>query len=280
MALRVIDRDAAVFWDWGSMYQLPRDVWQDDAFKRGLKQAHLWFASRLVWKVLLTKLPNLCINAWEFHDRGWTTFECAVSGLITDSDMVLDLGPLADDLHIEPDGLEELKRVCHAQRGPPLSPNAFSELISQKHFNDAAHTDLIIELYNKTFSEIISGIDRLFFSGMQWGAAEIGRLAESLRAVPQPPPLKLQELWLARNCIGDEGTLLLATILTQGYLPSLTCLLLDYNDIGPKGAQALIKAFDYVSKLETLGLSGNNLDEENSEAIKAACLRRGITLGI
>ena len=43
--------DVGLFWDFGSLYQNPRDPDQDDLFKKGLAASNIWYASTLsyVW---------------------------------------------------------------------------------------------------------------------------------------------------------------------------------------------------------------------------------------
>ena len=37
--------DVGLFWDFGSLYQNPRDPDQDDLYKKGLAASNIWFAS-------------------------------------------------------------------------------------------------------------------------------------------------------------------------------------------------------------------------------------------
>lgn len=273
-ALKACNPDGAVFWDWGSLFQHPRDNYEEEAFRNGLKHIHLWYISQLVWKVLLTALPTGYEDTRSFQDRGWTTFERQVSGLITDSDMVLDLGLLNGET---PANSDHLKRVCMTKREAPMSPDSFERFLKTKQFMVEADAGFVEKLYSKIFNDVLAGVDRLFFSGQQWGLTEINQFAEAVRSIPQPPPLRLQELWLARNCIGDKGVEVLSQLLSQGNMPALVCLLLDENNITINGARMLMYALDAGrSSLRTLGLSGNNFSAEEVGTVQAGLQKRGI----
>lgn len=102
-------KDMALFIDWCSLYQRPRDKEQDASFARSLANVNLWYAHQLVFSLLLTAVPEGCRP---YLERGWPVFERSISSLIKDSDMLLDVGKLQTDAG-------SLADVCTSEAGAP-----------------------------------------------------------------------------------------------------------------------------------------------------------------
>merc|ERR1712232_32789 len=74
--------------------RVPRTHEEQDVFVDGLKSVNLWYANQHVRKVLLTKLPERCIDRRPYIESGWPCFEKAASSMITDSEYILDASQL------------------------------------------------------------------------------------------------------------------------------------------------------------------------------------------
>ena len=72
--------DVGLFWDFGSLYQNPRDPDQDDLFKKGLAASNIWYASTAcgrrvnscdptAWLVTITKQRCSCYLLFCGHVR-------------------------------------------------------------------------------------------------------------------------------------------------------------------------------------------------------------------
>ena len=76
--------------------------------------------------------------------------------------------------------------------------------------------------------------------------------------------------------LGDDGTMVIASALSEGLLPNLEHLDLDGTGMGDAGATALAGALDGAPKLKTLIVGKNSFGDEAKEDLKAACKRRGV----
>jgi len=147
------------------------------------------------------------------------------------------------------------------QTGAPLS-TAESALLTRLEITQA-------QLYSET---------QLDFSSRQLDDSDCKTLAELLSARGATGMVRLQELWLSENLIGDAGlTLVMAALTAGGALPSLTKLFLTNNQIGADGARAVADALGLAAltardglRLQELGLSENQMGDDGLRALAAA----------
>ena len=76
--------------------------------------------------------------------------------------------------------------------------------------------------------------------------------------------------------LGDEGAWAIAGALSEGLLPKLEELNLEGTGMGDAGAAALAEALGGAPELQELIVGGNEFGEEAKDALKAACLKRGV----
>merc|ERR1712232_296128 len=97
-----------------------------------------WYAHTEVESWLLTKPPASVVLEHIYDDRGWPTFEKAISSMITPSHRLYDIGKLdptkgADWTTIEVD--------ISSDRWPPKAPEVMTAELAMKHFTNGADLD-------------------------------------------------------------------------------------------------------------------------------------------
>merc|ERR1712224_466540 len=93
------------------------------------------------------------------------------------------------------------------KRQPPVTPSTFSDVLKDKAFlNRSEDFDFVDSQYREVFEEFMRGTKTLNFEDLQWEAAEIAKMAESL-----PYCGRLERLVLSDNILGQEGATALAT---------------------------------------------------------------------
>jgi len=152
----------AVFLDWCSLYQAERTDDELEVFKRGLKNVNLWYAHPLTWVFALTVVPA---GVKPFLERGWPRFEKAVSTLIKDRTMFLDLGA-AEEAKEEWRGASVISRGSAAtKRDAPMTPLEFRELLKTLSFTNGSDRAFVLEKYQRTFTEITGAAELLSYDG-------------------------------------------------------------------------------------------------------------------
>ena len=104
-----------------------------------------------------------------------------------------------------------------------------------------------------------SAIEVLDLEGNQITADGMKKLAVVLEKNP-----KLKSINLRRNGIGDEGAKHLARVLQTGVHPGLTTLQLDYNQIGPVGAESLAQGLVKLPNFPVVALNGNQIGDRGT----------------
>jgi hypothetical protein len=168
----------AIFLDWCSLHQSPRDAAQDEAFKRGLKNVNLWYAHPLTWVLALTVVPA---GVKAYIERGWPRFEKAVSTLIKDSYMYLDLGAIEGK---DMKNFTKMREACQGAREPPVTPATFRETLKSLTFTSGSDRAFVLQKYAATFTEVMGSTARLDFDDLPWGDAEMASLEEVLPWCP------------------------------------------------------------------------------------------------
>ena len=195
--------------------------------------------------------------------RGWCFCESSVSNLVKDFLSVLDLAKFDESVK----DLKDAVRGCAAKRAPPLAPPVFKEDLSTKTFTSPkADRETVGNLYEKEFDEKLGEATELLYESLQWTDEDVGAaaLAEAAGKL-----VKLKELRLSGNQIGDAGVAALAEVV--GKLPQLKELGLNNNRIGDAGFAALAEAVGKLPQLEKLYLSFNsNISQQAKDALKAA----------
>jgi len=189
--------DAAVFIDWCSLYQRPREEEQQNAFSRALSKIHLWFAHQGVRVWLLPQVPEDSELTLPYEKRGWLTLERCLSDLAPKKNHVLDLGMLDDSCT----DWVQITEVCRPKRRPIVDPETFAEELRTKVFSgNPADADFVARKYAKAFKEIIEQAETLTYNEFGWGDAEARQLTTVL-----PWCKKLRKLALPGNNIGEDG---------------------------------------------------------------------------
>ena len=166
--------------------------------------------------------------------RGWCFCESSVSNLVKDFDFVLDLAKFDESVK----ELDDVVKGCAAKRAPPLAPPVFKEDLSTKTFTSPkADRETVGNLYEKEFDEKLGEATELRYSALQWTDADVVKLCG---AIATGKLVKLEELYLNTNQIGDAGVAALAEV--AGKLPQLWNLNLTYNPNISQQAKDALKA--------------------------------------
>ena len=203
--------------------------------------------------------------------RGWCFCESSVSNLVKAYDSVLDLAKF--DESVPSWNLDAVIRGCAAKRAPPLAPPVFKEDLSTKTFTSPkADRETVGNLYEKEFDEKLGEATELVYIGLEWTDADVVKLCG---AIATGKLVKLNELYLSDNQIGDAGVAALAE--AAGKLPQLKDLYLNDNQIGDAGVAALAEVAGKLPQLEALYLEDNpNISQQAKDALKAALPKCGV----
>merc|ERR1712228_513348 len=106
--------------------------------------------------------------------------------------------------------------------------------MSSKTFTQPADRELLCTMYDKTFRNVMGGIEHLWLGGLGWRDAEIQELVQIL-----PWCVKLKDLELYGN------------------------------EITSNGANAIAKVLTRCQALERLDLDGNKIDEDDTDLLFA-----------
>jgi hypothetical protein len=268
------DADFALFWDFASLHQHPRNNEEERAFAAGLRASSAWFSDAAAVCWLQTELPS-GFDGVSFFTSGWCFVEAHTAALssMNNGSRLLDLGRRTAQALRKAYGGEEgwadddcLDRVC-ATRLPPRTPvSMWSALESGKRFSDAADAPLVLQSYTSAFDAFAASTDTMELGDVGWGSAEIALLCECL-----PSMTSLTSLDLSHNRLGRAGADLLCAALVPPKPPSaLVRLDMSSTGLGPSGAVALAVGLAACRSLSWLDLSRNELKDEGIEALAAA----------
>jgi len=249
-------RDIAVFIDWCSLFQEPRSVEEQASYERSLHHMNLWYAHQETSVWLLSKPPP---STQPYGERGWPTFERAISQMITPGCKVLDLGLL--------DGRckdwSRTVEVCKAGQQPPTVPETFAMELQWKGFARGSDRTFVAEKYRETFDDLMGSTRELKFRSLGWGNSQVSKLAEAI-----PRCSRLQVLDLRENHIGDEGAEKLAAVIW--HCSDLRKLDVSGNEIGDNGASLLCQAIPKSSRLQILDLAQNGIGDRGARFVAEA----------
>jgi hypothetical protein len=234
LMLKVV-KALAIFLDWCSLYQAERNAEQDQAFKRGLKNVNIWYAHPLTWVWALTVVPA---GVKAYAKRGWPRFEKAVSTLLKDSYMFMDLGCL-EDKEFDDKEFDAIKSACTAARDPPIAPAAFREALKTLSFTSGSDRSFVLKKYEATFTEVLGCAEKLDYSRLDWGDSEMASLGEVL---PWCCCAKTMDLSHLRN----------ATIIPESITEMKACTKLDLT--GCWGLESLPESIGNMEAMKELCL--------------------------
>ena len=213
-------RPVGVFLDWTSVPQdKPRGSRTDEetaVFNDALKNMNVWYAHSAILKWKLTFLPEGSERA-TYDGSGWPFFEECVGSIASPACKVLRIDegvrlkllggwcePAIDAqssfhpegywdedrdfdfkkrIYVHPgDYLQLSLDTMDTQRGPPLAPDRFNQMVDEKTFTNGADADAIVKpKYLKTFNAVIVGAEELNYSGLGFDTEKARGVLEVVR---------------------------------------------------------------------------------------------------
>ena len=262
------------FYDFASLHQKDPETGgrtgeEKTAFDSALDTMGTWYAHSLATTVALDVFPagwdattpyselrHTLLSPYSLHsprpclpisltggDRGWPTFESAVSALVKES---------------TPGSWAKFVRASEAKaqgrgggvRPPPLHPEAFAAKLARKVFTNGSDLEMVAGIYARSLDGAFGGAEYLEFRDAGWGDEEAKAFAKVL-----PLARSARFLNLDRNNIGGDGYRALAEAIKAGGAPRL-------RKISPQ--------------VNSLTLS--SWPTSDGGALKSACEARGIQL--
>lgn len=247
-------QDAACFVDFASLHQVERTPAETNSFKGGLKNCNLWYAHEAIEAWLLTTVP---LGVTPYTERGWPTFERAISSMITPDHMLLDIGQYkADNAKSWP----LIYKECKAGRSPPKAPDLFNAELAQKKFTNGADIEMVQGKYTSTFEKVLAGVVDLSFSNLMWTDDEALVLATAMPACKTCAKLDLKA-----NEIGGKGAT--AIVEAAALCPSLEVLSLTKNLLGNGACCSIAPHIANIPAIVTLWLNECDVDDAGAIAL-------------
>ena len=233
--------DCALFWDFGSLHQMPRSEAEGLLFRVALRYMQLVYAH---WRVTVLRLEALPGGVRRLRDRGWPHLERhagALKGSLWTFYTFPDPWEPAGGGHITAFG---------AGRPPPLAPAAFGAELREKQFTFRGDHATVEQLYRRLWGHQ-AGAEELNCSYLGWGPEEGRHLAAALRTGAFR---RLRKLGVSYSAgLGDAAVAELAAALP----PSVEEVHLFMTGCGAAGARALAAAVPGLAQLRTLWVDGN-----------------------
>mmetsp|Transcript_29837 Transcript_29837/g.70917 ORF Transcript_29837/g.70917 Transcript_29837/m.70917 type:complete len:557 (+) Transcript_29837:194-1864(+) len=257
--------DVAIFFDWGSMHQMPRTDDESCAFKRSLASVNLWYthSESQVW--VLSLLPASAPSTTAtYSQRGWPFFESAIAGLLHDKHNLIDLGVLASGP--APTQWADLigKRTdTLGPLNPPMTTSAFVAGLSVRRFTNSADHAFVSAKFAQTMAEVLASAYELKFHGVNWGDTEMEALAGALAWTRS-----LDTLSIGSNKMGPEGAKAIAAVLPQ--CTSLRRIFIDGNKVGDKGIAAFREVLPQLAPNHQFYCSNCGLSPAAGQQMRAA----------
>uniref|UniRef100_A0A0G4G2T5 Uncharacterized protein n=1 Tax=Chromera velia CCMP2878 TaxID=1169474 RepID=A0A0G4G2T5_9ALVE len=156
-----------VFWDFMSLFQLPRDEQQEALFRKALKNLDLLYSSSHTRVYRSTGVPPNSPNALPYDKRGWPTFETSVTGF--KPSRLLHQLPTTLQKDSECRGGKKAQGDKGPGRGheavlPPRAPADFNSLVDTKTFTNGADTETVKTLYEQFVHRTACSVQRVSFS--------------------------------------------------------------------------------------------------------------------
>jgi len=259
---RVSTDSVAIFYDWCSLPQEPRDEAQEESFKRAMNYVELWYSH---WKSQVWLLTGVPEEVSLYKERGWCHFERALATMALPTDQVLDLGALRQNWQ----NWTQVVRECQAPKMPPATPEQFDNDLYKRSFKHEEDRELCVPKYTEVFQEVMGSVTELWYGGLGWSDFEAEKLALVL-----PLCTELREIELRGNIIADAGAYSLADALSQ--CPKLQVLDLEGNVLDRDGLRELGDAWVHAGKTSHyLKLGDQQTKPTSTAALKAAAFRAG-----
>ena len=194
-----------------------RSETEQAAFSSALATMGSWYAHQDATTFSMTQLPAGW-DATPYSERGWCTFERAVSELVKESSNA-GWRQLAD-----PAIVRKVSNTTGAYRSAPEPPEAFAARLARKTFtNGKSDCELVATLYADTLAAALGETEKLMYVACAWGDDEVEKLAAVL-----PFTRRLTELDLGSNPrIGSRGFDALAAAIGGGAAPNLKWVMCD-----------------------------------------------------
>ena len=188
-----------------------RSETEQAAFSSALATMGSWYANMWATTFSMTQLPAGW-DATPYSERGWCTFERAVSELVKASSTG-GWRQLAD-----PAIVRKVSATTGRYRSAPEPPEAFAARLARKIFtNGKSDCELVATLYADTLAAALGETNLLNYSACAWGDDEVEKLAAVL-----PFTRRLHYLYLESNPrIGSRGFDALAAAIGGGAAPEL-----------------------------------------------------------
>ena len=199
------------------------------AYQSAMENYEVWFCHSMTSVILLTESvgPE---SPHHYHKRGWCNLESMLCRLLKTRradlwDPVVDVGN-PSNRHLQ----------------PPMSLEAFKELIDFSYFPNPSDGSLVLRLYGRALHRALGGAEVLRYDHARWGDIEMETLAACL-----PLCASLKVLHLKRNLFQATGFITFSKALGRGALSNLRELDLSNNDQVNDWRGALLSLADAVS---------------------------------
>ncbi len=252
--------DCALFWDFGSLHQMPRSEAEGLLFRVALRYMQLVYAH---WRVTVLRLEALPGGVRRLRDRGWPHLE-RHAGALKGSAYTFFTFP--DPW--EPAGGGDIADF-EAGRPPPLAPAAFGAELREKQFTFRGDHATVEQLYRRLWGHQ-TGAEQLTFAGLDWGPEEGRHLAAALRTGAFRR-LRVLHVW-SNPGLGDAAVAELAAALP----PSVEEVWLHDTGCGAAGARALAAAVPGLARLRELDVRHNpDIGDAGRAALRGAWAAAG-----
>ena len=187
-----------------------RSETEQAAFSSALATMGSWYAHKWATTFSMTQLPAGW-DATPYSERGWCTFERAVSELVKES--WGNWRQLAD-----PAIVRKVSNTTGAYRSAPEPPEAFAARLARKIFtNGKSDCELVATLYADTLAAALDETVGLAYMSCAWGDDEVEKLAAVLLFTRRVTVLDLT----SNPRIGSRGFDALAAAIGGGAAPNL-----------------------------------------------------------
>ena len=208
---------------------------------------NLWYGHPLTSVLLVdTPLPEgEWTNLQPYGGRGWCRMEQRASAMVKHASCLISLSALTGE---EKNWCE----VWYKGRGarlPPMSPAAFAAMLEEGvasgeiKFTNSGDVGLVCKIYERAFLTEMGSATFLNYHNLKWDDAAGAELCEALcYAHAHGGLIKLKELILSSNKLGDGFVTSFVALLDEGGLAGVEMLNLDSNAISEQGMQELAAA--------------------------------------
>ena len=131
-----------------------------------------------------------------YDESGWCHFESAVSSIIKPWDQRLTIQQSSGD-EVE---YATLGQNCKVARRPPVTPATFEQELRARSFTSGTDSNIVKELYDRTFHDLSHSVTRLCFRNLLWSLEEARLLSQTL-----PMFVNCVEVDLSHNPFGIHG---------------------------------------------------------------------------